>query len=93
MQQIAVTGDDLDAKTFFDCLGGNSAQYVIGFKAFFFQTGEVKSVHHLANAFDLCPQVIWHLGAGGFVTIKEFIAEGLAGIKGHSQVLWFFLFQ
>ncbi len=72
---------------------GRGTEHIIGFEAFHLEARDVEGIHHLADALDLRAQVIGHLGACGFVFGENLVAEGLAGIEGHRQVIGFFLLE
>ena len=91
LQQVAVAGDNFDAQSLRGAPAGGRAEHVVGLEAFHFEARDVEGVHHLADALDLRAQVVGHLGARSLVFGVDIVAEGLAGIEGHRQVIGLFL--
>jgi len=94
LQQVAVSGDYLNAQPFFprrpDC---QAADDVIRFVVFQFQPGNIEGIHHLADALHLPAQVFGHFGASALVFRIEVVSEGAAGIERDSQIVGLVLFQ
>ncbi len=93
LQQVAVSGDDLDAQSLFGCPSRRGPKHIVRFEAFHLQARDVECIHHQADALDLGAQVFGHLGTRGFVFGKDLVAEGLAGVKCHCQVIRLFHLQ
>jgi len=93
LQQITVTGDDLHAQPLGLGPARHRAKHIIRFEALHLQPRDIERVHQLADALDLRPQVFRHFGARGLVLWIDLVAEGLAGVESHCQVVGLLLFQ
>ena len=93
MEQIAIAGDDFNAKPTFYRLARHAAEDVVSFVTFHFEARDVKCVDELAYTFDLRAQVVWHLSARAFIIRKQIVAECPPGVKSYCQEVRIFLIQ
>ncbi len=72
---------------------GDRTEHVICLVALRLQNRNTESLNHLADSFNLKPQIIGHFFTGGFVLGVEVIAKGATDIKGYGQILRLLLFK
>ncbi len=87
LEGVGVAGDDQRFQALFFRLLGQGAQHVVRFVAFRLDDGDAQGADDLLDAGHLGAHFVGHLDAVSFVLLVLLVAESLAHVEGHGDVV------